>query len=1236
MFKRYPYKGWLFISIVLWGITAYRYYVKNNEVTPAQMARSVERDLQDKQKEFEQIVLGSEVVNKIFANALSQKEVEDLSKLSFYLYAYENDGLVFWNSNEILADCTNEPYGNSVLLNADKGTFVKQCINIDVGRKITVLYPIVIKYPFENNYLKSHFEAEDYIPINTRIDVKDGRYSYAVKDIKNNLVFYLDFSGTTLPVWMPGKILIWTLVLALLSTIFWIQLITIYVTRKRSITIGFLFTILAVIGFRILTYKYGLPFNLGNLPIFSPLLYASSALLPSLGDLLINALCILWIVVFSVRNIKKESLNKLHLTKWLSGLLAMLVAGILVWYTLYFTNIISSIVLDSRISFDVSHFYSITFYTLVAITTIAIITLASCLFIYLLNLLLNGLLPQKPAKYAVVLLVGVLIIFLRFNSLTNILPLATLSWLLLAIILLDIKILAKVDDIFSPQVIFWAIFVCAFCTAYLQYFVHVKEIETRKNFAEQVVKQRDYLTEFAFKNTSVNIQKDAAIKNFLQAPSADRRRTVNERFDALYLSGQLNKYQSKVLIYNAEGQPLYNNDTAKLERFENEKITAEPTSDTTLFYRGYTQDGHYYWATIPIFTDSINAVVLGYVVIDLGIKEGETETVYPELLQPGSIKNASEEAGYSYAVYVNNKLITQTSDYSFPIHLNYSIPQPHTIYDWENSSELLYKVDETKTVFVIRYNRVWLETFTLFSYLFGILMLIVFAVILYRISISYFSKPKHSEKLINLTLRNRIHFSMLGVVLISFMIIGTVTIIYFSVQYRQSSTKNLQKTMQIVQRTIQQYLKDNGGLNNPAAFDEHANNAGFKYLIAGLANTQKVDINIYKRSGVLSVTSQENIYDKFLLARIIKPDAYYQLDSLKKSLVTQNERIGRLSYLSGYVPIYDNNGQTLGYINVPYFSSQKELNYQISNIVVALINLYAFIFLISSLLTVFITRWLTRTLSIVINRFEKLSLSKNEPIQWEYEDEIGTLVKEYNKMVKKVEESVILLAQNEREMAWREMAKQVAHEIKNPLTPMKLNIQYLQQALNSGYSNVNELAAKVSESLIEQIDNLSYIASEFSNFAKMPEAKPEEIELNEILEKAIELYLNEGNVKVTFNNSPGKLKVYTDKSQLVRIFSNILANAVQAIPEDRHGVVTVSLQKQNQNALITFADNGNGIEDDVVDKIFQPYFTTKSSGTGLGLAMTKKIIEFWKGTIWFDTEKGKGTVFYILLPLQKE
>jgi len=200
---------------------------------------------------------------------------------------------------------------------------------------------------------------------------------------------------------------------------------------------------------------------------------------------------------------------------------------------------------------------------------------------------------------------------------------------------------------------------------------------------------------------------------------------------------------------------------------------------------------------------------------------------------------------------------------------------------------------------------------------------------------------------------------------------------------------------------------------------------------------------------------------------------------------------------------------------------------------------------------------------------------------------------------------------------------------------LKLNIQYLQQAVKNDNPNIKELTDKVSLSIIEQIDNLSYIASEFSNFAKMPEARPEEMELSELLNKAVELYRNDAHIQLTISRPDERIFVYSDHSQLLRVFTNLLENAKQAIPDERTGNIAVSITVENETAVIKISDDGIGIPDDVVNNMFQPYFTTKSSGTGLGLAMTKKIIEFWKGEIWFETQEGIGTSFYIRLPLIK-
>ncbi|MFI5196862.1 MAG: ATP-binding protein, partial [Chitinophagales bacterium] len=600
--------------------------------------------------------------------------------------------------------------------------------------------------------------------------------------------------------------------------------------------------------------------------------------------------------------------------------------------------------------------------------------------------------------------------------------------------------------------------------------------------------------------------------------------------------------------------------------------------------------------------------------------------------------NKERASEYSYAVYINDKLITQTNDYPFTTHLkNDTLQEQHyAFYNNRGISELYYKIADKRTIVVVHYHSEILEVITLFSYLFGMQILLAVIILMYQLYLSYFTSSLLSGKFIKFTLRRRVQLSMLSVVLFSFIIIGFVTIWFFTIQYRSSNKNKLQSVMQATKQSVQDYLKKDHAYDTEHIFDSVSKSGRFKDYITTLANGQKIDINVFDDDGVLFNTSEEDIYNKGLISNRMRPDAFYQLNNFGKSIVIQDEKIASLEYLSAYEPLRDEHGVTLGYLNIPLFSSEKDLKFQISNIVVTLINLYAFIFLLSSLVTVVITRWITRTFSVIIKQFGQLNLLRNERITWPYDDEIGLLVSEYNKMVNKVEENAALLAQSERESAWREMARQVAHEIKNPLTPMKLNIQYLQQAMQKDDPNIKELTGKVSDSIIEQIDNLSYIASEFSNFAKMPEARAEELELGELLNKATELYLNDPHIKVTVNKSPEKLYVFSDRSQLLRVFTNLLENAKQAIPTDKTGNIEVSLKIENGDAIIIITDNGQGIPEDIVKKIFQPYFTTKTSGTGLGLAMTRKIIEFWKGKIWFETKEGEGTTFYIKLPLMRK
>ena len=275
-------------------------------------------------------------------------------------------------------------------------------------------------------------------------------------------------------------------------------------------------------------------------------------------------------------------------------------------------------------------------------------------------------------------------------------------------------------------------------------------------------------------------------------------------------------------------------------------------------------------------------------------------------------------------------------------------------------------------------------------------------------------------------------------------------------------------------------------------------------------------------------------------------------------------------------------------------------------------------------------------MNILAEKLKKFKLGKtNELLEWNSNDEIGALIHDYNNLTLEVEKSAGLLAKTERDIAWREMAKQVAHEIKNPLTPMKLNIQYLEKTAKDYPDRAHEMIPRVSSVLIEQIDNLSQIANEFSNFAAMPQASNEKFILNEVVETIHDLFRKRDDMDINMIEPIDDLYIFADKNHLVRILNNLLKNAIQAIPENRRGKIEIELSRKENQAIIRISDNGTGIPDYMKDKVFTPNFTTKSSGTGLGLAISANMIDSFNGKIYFETQIGKGTDFYVSIPLMR-
>ena len=478
-------------------------------------------------------------------------------------------------------------------------------------------------------------------------------------------------------------------------------------------------------------------------------------------------------------------------------------------------------------------------------------------------------------------------------------------------------------------------------------------------------------------------------------------------------------------------------------------------------------------------------------------------------------------------------------------------------------------------------------------------------------------------------LLTRIYISMLALLMAAFFFIGVFTYYNFKTQNQSYHEKRLSRKETATLSSISYFLKNIDAVNpnNKNIFKL------FENKIFELADIHNLDIIIYSLTGELVLSSNKTLVEKQIIPNKINA-ALIETLSEKKSGVKKNLTHADINYLNSYQYITDKSHNPIAIISIPYFQLNESYKKDLKVYLLALIPVYIFLFISANLLALVLSRQISGPMSRLSETMREAAIMKKfMPLSWDSKDEIGQLVRQYNFMVKELEKSADILAQNEKESAWKEMAKQVAHEIKNPLTPMKLNVQLFERSLKTEGAIVKDKVKIFSESIIEQIDTLSDIASAFSDFAKMPMSKKERLDLSKIAENTINFF---NTANIVFEKPTKPCYIYADKGQIIRILNNLLNNAVEAVPENKRPLITVNMELINDCVKLSISDNGEGIPTALHKKIFNPSFTTKNSGTGLGLAIVKRIINDLNGSISFKSSEGQGTTFYVSIPHLKE
>ncbi|NOT36515.1 MAG: HAMP domain-containing histidine kinase [Saprospiraceae bacterium] len=520
-----------------------------------------------------------------------------------------------------------------------------------------------------------------------------------------------------------------------------------------------------------------------------------------------------------------------------------------------------------------------------------------------------------------------------------------------------------------------------------------------------------------------------------------------------------------------------------------------------------------------------------------------------------------------------------------------------------------------------------IKAISLFSYLFTTLILISYLLSLLNQRYNLLPESLQIRMSDKPSLRNRIQFYVILSIVISFLTIALVTVFFTRRSEQEITSENLTNKIKYfapdLERSILNYSSvEDANLTltdrirrSLSLFDykiEYFDNEGFEKTLNPQEEKSK-----FKLCDPGFYFQYQNNNPEIVLNKYKDHEGNIQISALRNILLN-NQKIGTLKMSTG-------------------FAAATSGDNRLTNLINTLLNIYVFLFLISASLATFLASSITSPLNSLSTRIKMMRLGKkNEPLEWNGQDEIGVLINDYNRMVEQLDESVEMLAKSERDSAWREMAKQVAHEIKNPLTPMKLNVQYLQQQIKSGQGDITELAKNVSESLLEQIEGLTQIATEFSNFAKMPTAANEKVLINDLISSVHDLFRKRDDIDILLTIPIDELYVYCDRNQLVRVLNNLINNAIQAIPDNIRGKILIQLERKGNKAIVSIKDNGIGIPEEMRPKIFLPNFTTKTSGTGLGLAMCQQIVESVNGHINFTSVLQEGTTFYVYLPLMKD
>ncbi len=1225
MKKFFKTKGFLFfiISVVLIFVAHFlSAKFKSDAGDNFAKTKGVQQTLISKEKELSKLLDYALQESKISGSSslFSSNSLQKSAQSGFSIFVFNRDSLEYWSDASISIEnhYDSARFSSKRLLSTENGWY---CIKTKKEGDFTSLGLILIKhqYRYENDYLSNSFHSDYNLDENVQINEGAGEYTILTED--GGTLCSLEFnkrSGLTTEESVLLLIICFSAFLFLIASIFQLHKALFFFYKSQLLFIpGF---ILDVFILRFFSFHFKLPGDLYSSPLFSPLSFACSEILPSFGDLLVNAALFL---ILSYTFYRYFHLNVLVFRRKVGKVLSAFIGGLILvsigFLYLYMLRGLKHIVIDSVIPYTLNNIFNLDIYSIFGFMVMASIILGFVLITYKLVSSLYGSGSRLLDILFGVFFLLVFFLFQYFNKPGDLI--SPLSYLVFIIGIWLVRPVPGAKRTFT-RLVFCLIFFSMVGTYSLYNSNLFKENEKRKSLAQKLANSQDPVAEYLYTKIEPEITSDTTLirlmPNYLQEEAK-----ISSYLMEKYFNGYWDKYQIQITLC-AQSDSLFIK-PAMINQSCNDyfgslvKDVGKETSAAGLTILNYGTGGNSYLSQFKFAIDS-NTSITAY--IELYSKFIPKGLGYPELLIDKKIFLNTDLSNYSYARYRKGNLADAYGKYYYSMiqdgrdTLNANL----TFFNRNGYNHLIYKIDKDSNLIISTKKGGWIEYMAPFSLLF--LFFTLFMLMFYAVK----SYPYKNNK-IRLNFKNRLQLSMISIILISFILIG-ISMVYYIRNLNENKNRDLlsEKALSIlveVQSKLAQY----------DTLTEDLESYMSNYLV-NFSNVFFTDINLYDQSGNLLASSRPQVFYEGLLSRKMDPGAYFQLVYNKKTIFIHKEQIGNLEYYSAYVPFYNNNNVLIAYLNLPYFARENELKQELSTFMMTFINIYVFLIAIAIIIALFIAGRMTRPLKEIREKISHVRLGgRNEKIDWQREDdEIGSLVTEYNRMIDELALSAELLAKSERESAWREMAKQVAHEIKNPLTPMKLSVQYLEKAWKEKSADWESKLERFTKTLVEQIDSLSAIATAFSDFAKMPKSEMQELDLIELISNVLATYTgNAVQMKLT-GDVNGPCPVLADRKQLNRALINLITNSVQAIDNRKDGEIMIHVEHKHEKIIISLKDNGPGIPEEQKQRIFVPNFSTKSEGMGLGLAMVKSIIEGHGGAIWFTSNPGDGASFFIELP----